>query len=65
MGGRERGGELWKGVEGERKEGGVAGEETEVREIQDKGNNAAAGEKSHGGRETGGGRGQTHQRDGR
>ena len=57
MGGRERGGEIWKGAEGERKEGGVAGEETEVWEIQDRGKNAAAGEKSHRGRETGRGRG--------
>ena len=57
MGGKERGGEIWKIVEGERKEGGVAGEETEVWEIRNKGQNAAAGEKSHRGRETGRGRG--------
>ena len=57
MEGRERGGEICKGAEGERKEGGVAGEEREVLEIQDRGKNAAGGEKSHRGRETGRGRG--------
>ena len=46
-----------EGSRGGEERGGSPGEEREVLEIQDRGKNAAAGEKSHRGRETGRGRG--------
>ena len=46
-----------EGSRGGEERGGSPGEEREVLEIQDRGKNAAGGEKSHRGRETGRGRG--------
>ena len=65
VGGRERGGEIWKGAEGERKEGGVLGRRERYWKYRTGGKMQQLVKRVTEAERLGEEGGQTHQRDGR